>query len=94
MGVLVRALVLAGRRGVFGFSSVLSGSVVGQSAVGCLGACTVGCGDSLAGPCWLLAHGCLLKLAFSDGSRKCGEMTSGRLIPDSFVIQSCKFVFE
>jgi len=59
LGVLVRVLVLAGRRGVrtvFGFSSVLSSSVVGWLAARCLGAGTVGCGNSLTGMCWLLAQ--------------------------------------
>jgi len=62
LGVLVRVLGLAGRKGlrtVFFSSSVLSGSVVGRSAARCLGVCTVGCGDGLAGLCWLLAQVCV-----------------------------------
>jgi len=48
-------------RTVFFFSSVLSGSVVGRSAARCLGVCTVGCGDGLAGLCWLLAQVCVFR---------------------------------
>ena len=42
-------------------SEQLSGSVVGRLAARCLGACTVGCGDGLAGLCGLLAQVCVFE---------------------------------